>query len=125
MVDESVRREGDRRLQHAGFDAAALAGAPALMQRAEDAIGGIEAGDVVGQRRPADLRRFRVDELAQHAAERLRHRVVGRSVGVGSVAPETGDGSVDKSGIGLLENLIRKTQAVEHAVSKIVNKHVR
>ena len=124
VIDEGVRRERDRRFQHAGLDAAPLAGALALVQRAEDAVGGIEAGDVVGQRRPAGLRRLRIDELAQHAAERLRHRVIGGPVGVGAVAPEAGDRSVDEPRVRVAEHFVGKAQPVEHAVAEIVDQHV-
>src|SRR5215210_1100188 len=69
VTDESVGRERDRGLKHAGLDAPALAGTLALIQRAENPVGGIEAADIVGQRRPADARIFRFDELAQYSTE--------------------------------------------------------
>src|SRR5262245_20500105 len=75
-VDEPVRGKADRRFQHAGLDAAALAGFLSFVERAKNGICRIETRDVVGECRTAGLRSLRIDELAQHAGQRLRHGIV-------------------------------------------------
>ena len=58
---------------------APAAGAAALEQRAEDAVGRIDAGDRIGERRAEEARPLRIDDHAQKAAQRLRDRVVARA----------------------------------------------
>ena len=88
-VREGVEVEVRHRLEHRHLDRAADAGAAALVQRAEHAVGGVEAGQRIGDRRADDARVVRVDQQLQEAARRLRHRVVG-SAGraAGPVAPK-------------------------------------
>ena len=78
---ERVRNERDGGLQHVDLDAAAPAGALALVQRAQDAVAGIHAAGVVRDGRAADLRRVR-DRAAgspcRSAPARHCHRTAAR-----------------------------------------------
>ena len=57
------RLDGEMRhgLEHRDLDHAALAGAAALEQRAEHAIGGVDAGDRIGERRAEEARPLGID----------------------------------------------------------------
>ena len=77
-VREGVEVEMRHRLQHRDLDRAARAGAAALEQRTHHAVGGVEAGQRIGDRRADDTRVLRVDQQVQEAAGGLRDGVVGR-----------------------------------------------
>ena len=75
-VRERVEVEVRHRLEHRHLDRAADARAAALDKRAEHAVGGVEAGQRIGDRRPDDARVLGVDEQLQEAARSLRDGVV-------------------------------------------------
>jgi hypothetical protein len=88
-VLEGVEVEVRHRLEHRQFHLARRAVLLAVVERAEDAVGGIEAGDQVGDRRPHHARVGRVHQQPQVAAGGLRHAVVGRAgARPGPVAPK-------------------------------------
>src|SRR5262245_53321208 len=75
-VDEPIRGKADCRFQHTGLNAAALVGFLSFVERAKNGICRIETRDVVGEGRTAGLWSLRIDKLAQHAGQRLRHGIV-------------------------------------------------
>ena len=87
-VREGVEVEVRHRLEHRHLDRAADSRAAALEQRAEHAVGGVEAGQRIGDRRADDARVLGVDQQLQEAARRLRHGVVAGRAAAGPVAPK-------------------------------------
>ncbi len=109
------------RFEHRDLDQRALAGAGAVEQRAEHAVRGIDAGDRVRQRGAEETRAIRIDDHAEEAAERLRHRVVAGTVDVGAVAAESADGAIDEARIDLGEALRARAEAVRGAGPEILD----
>ena len=62
---------------------------PRSISAPEDAVGGVEAGQRIGDRRADDARVLGIDEQVEEAARRLRDGVVGGAVGApGRSAPK-------------------------------------
>ena len=100
---ERLDGEMRHRLEHRDFDEPALPVRPRSKQRAEHAVGGIDAGDRIRQRRPQEARPFRIDHDAEKPAQRLRHGVVARPIDVRTARAETADRAVDQPRIELLQ----------------------
>ena len=62
---------------------------PALDERAHHTVGGIEAGQRIGDGRADDARVLRVHEQFEEAARGLRHGVVGGAIRSRPVAAES------------------------------------
>src|ERR1019366_10676672 len=99
---ERLDRKVGHGLEHRDLNQAAAVCAAALDQRAENAVGGIQARDRVGERRAQELRALIVDYHAQKAAQRLGHRVIAGPVDVRARGAEAADRAVDQARIDLV-----------------------
>ncbi len=68
IMGEIVQVEMRHGLEHRGFDEPPLAGCMALVKRGEDAIGGVEASQRIGNGRADHARMGGIDQEAQEAA---------------------------------------------------------
>ena len=124
-MGEGVEVPVRHRLEHRDLDLAAVAGARALVQCAEHAVGGIEAGDGIGDGRPDDPGVGRVHQQLQVAAGRLRHRVVARSRRRGAGGAEAADRAVDEARVEFAQPLLAHAQLLRHAGPEVLDVHVR
>ena len=102
IVRERVEIEVAHGFEHRDFNRAAYTGAAALDQGAQNAIGGIKAGQRIGDSRAHNARVVRVDQQMQKARSSLCHGVVSRAVGLGSGGAEAADGAIDQARIDLM-----------------------
>ena len=116
-------QQTERGVVEAGLDPLAAAGARALLQREQDADGGIEAGAHVHDRN-ADPRRgaFAVD--AHEPGHRLHHRVVARQAAQGPVRAEAGDAAVDERREALGEGFEAQAPFLHRAGQEILDDDV-
>ena len=121
---EDIRHERHGRLDHVDVDAAAGAGRLPREQRAEDAVTGVEAGELVRDRRPAHHGILRIEEQAEHAAQRLTDHVEGRPLAVGTAPVEAGNRAIDQTWIDLSQRREAELAALHHAGAEVLDQHV-
>ena len=129
LAEREIRRKGlhgemRHRLEHRDLDEASLARRRALEQRAENAEGGVDAGDRVCERGAEEARTLRVHDDAEESGERLRDRVVARALGIRPVCAESADRAVDEPRVEAAQPLDARAEALGRARPEILDVHV-
>ena len=101
-----------------------LAAERAIHQRAQHAVAGVHAGQMIGERDAHALRLARIGQQAQQAAARLADGIVARHVAVRPVRTEAGNRTVNDLGIELFDVVVTEAAFVQDAGAKVLNKHI-
>ncbi len=117
-------REMCHRLEHRDFDHATTAGATAIEQRTEHAVGRIDAGDCIGERRAEETRTIPVHHHAQESRQCLRHRVVTRTIHIWAIGTETADRAIHELRVQLLQALRAGAEPIRRARPEILDEHI-
>ena len=124
-IFEEARRvlaaEGERCFQQRGVDALTLASAATRDDGPENSVGGVHAGQMIGERNAHGLWIGNIRQQAQKTARRLPHRVIAGPHGVGTIRAETRDRAPDEPGVGRAELLVTEPQALHRANAKVLD----
>jgi hypothetical protein len=111
--------------QQRGAHHASLAGAVALVEGRDHAVGAVHAGEEVADRHAHTGRLVGGGAGQRHQARlALGDLVVAGAAALRPVVPETADRQHDESGVDLVQALDREAEPVEHAGAEVLDEHV-
>ena len=123
MLGQPERRQG---LQHRHLDHLALAGAFAMIERAQHGDAEMKAGRLVGYQARHEARRLAVDPRLQRgrAAHALHQVVEGGLVAVRTLARIAQRIGIDDRGVDLLQLFVAQAQALDRRRPAVVDEEV-
>src|ERR1700683_4732191 len=111
-------------LDHRYFDQAAVSGPAPLHQCGQNAVTRIKAGDRVGQRGAQKSRAAVVDHDTQKSAQRLRDRVVARTIGIWATRAKAAYRAVNQARIYLQQPRNTGTEALRGAWPEVLDEDI-
>ena len=125
IIERLVGKDGDGRVDERGIDIAATPGFLPPRQRGENADHRIDAGENIGHRH-AGAQRLAVGIAGEihEAADALRHQIVARTAGIGSVLAEAGHRAIDQPRHFRRETFVVEAEFGEPADLEILDQHV-
>jgi len=114
----------NRGAQQRGLHVLAFAGHHSIEQRAQHAVAGVHAGEMIGKRYAHSPGLSRVRKQAQQPAPRLSDGIVPRHVAVRPLGAESGYGAVNDFGIEAFNLVVTQAALFHHAGSEILDQHV-
>ncbi len=121
--------DGDRGVEHGGVNVLAFAGGLAVVERAQQGDGGVQAGEDVGDgdggaHRLAAGAAVRLAAGAHQAGHALQDEVIGRAGGVGAVRAEAGDRAIDDVGAQRTDGFIVEAVFLQAAGLVVLHHHI-
>src|SRR5262249_4410049 len=120
-----LAREGNRRPQQRGFDPLALAGLEPVHQRAQDAVAGVNAREMIGEGYAHALRLLWIGAQAEEPAHRLPYGIVAGPVAIRPGLAEARDRTINDFGIQRPDGVVPHAALLQRAGAEILNEHIR